>query len=70
MRVRWSTAAAEDLERIYDFIVETSPDSARRVAAIILEGIGTLPNFQIVADLVGSRTHEINLRSSPIRSCL
>ena len=32
MRVRWTTDAADDLERICDYIAETSPDSARRMA--------------------------------------
>lgn len=45
MRVRWSTAAAQDLERIYDFIAQTSPEGARRVTTIILEGIGILTEF-------------------------
>jgi plasmid stabilization system protein ParE len=34
MRVRWTTDAADDLERICDYIAETSPDTARRVADI------------------------------------
>jgi len=39
MLVRWTTDAADDLERICDYIAETSPDSARRVAKTIVEGI-------------------------------
>ena len=31
MRVRWTTDAADDLERICDHIAETNRDSARRV---------------------------------------
>ena len=32
MRVRWTADAADDLERIGDYIAEDRPDSARRVA--------------------------------------
>jgi plasmid stabilization system protein ParE len=32
MRVRWTTDAADDLERICDYIAETSPDTARHAA--------------------------------------
>jgi plasmid stabilization system protein ParE len=39
MRVRWTTDAADDLERICDYIAESRPDSARRVAQTIVEGI-------------------------------
>ena len=38
MRVRWTTDAADDLERICDYIAETSPHTARRVAKTIVEG--------------------------------
>jgi addiction module RelE/StbE family toxin len=42
MRVRWTTDAADDLERICDYIAETSPDAARRVARTIVEGVASL----------------------------
>jgi toxin ParE1/3/4 len=45
MRVRWTTAAADDLERICDYIVETSPDSAHRIAHLIVDGIASLHTF-------------------------
>ena len=45
MRVRWTTDAADDLERICDYIAQTSPDSARRVAATIVDGIAALRTF-------------------------
>lgn len=41
MRVRWTTDAADDLERICDDIAETNPDSARRIAKAIVEGIAS-----------------------------
>jgi toxin ParE1/3/4 len=47
MRVRWTTDAADDLERICDYIAETNLDSARRIARTIVDGIAslhTLPN--------------------------
>jgi addiction module RelE/StbE family toxin len=45
MRVRWTTDAANDLERICDYIAETSPDSARRVATTVIEGVSSLDTF-------------------------
>ena len=42
MRVRWTTDAADDLERICDYIAETSPISARRVAQAVVEGVDSL----------------------------
>jgi len=45
MEVRWSLAAAEDLERICDRIDHDSPAAARRVAKIIYEGCGRLAQF-------------------------
>ena len=45
MRVRWTTDAADDLERICDYIAEDRPESARRVAQSVIERIGTLETF-------------------------
>jgi addiction module RelE/StbE family toxin len=45
MRVRWTTDAADDLERICDDIAQSRPDSARRVAQSVIERIGTLETF-------------------------
>ena len=45
MRVRWTTDAAEDLERICDYIAKTNPDSARRIAKAIVDGIASLRDF-------------------------
>jgi plasmid stabilization system protein ParE len=45
MRVRWTTYAADDLERICDFIAESRPESAQRVAQSVVERIGTLETF-------------------------
>jgi len=45
MRVRWTTDAAGDLERICDYIAESSSASARRVAQAIVEGIAALRTF-------------------------
>ena len=42
MRVRWTTDAANDLERICDYIAGSRTESARRVAKTIVEGVGTL----------------------------
>jgi plasmid stabilization system protein ParE len=45
MRVRWTTDAADDLERICDYVAESRPDAARRVAQSVVERIGTLKTF-------------------------
>ena len=45
MRVRWTTDAADDLERICDYIAESRPESARRVAQSIVQGIASLDTF-------------------------
>jgi toxin ParE1/3/4 len=45
MRVRRTTDAADDLERICDYIAESRPESARRVAQSVVERIGTLKRF-------------------------
>jgi addiction module RelE/StbE family toxin len=45
MRVRWTTDAADDLERICDYIAETRPEAARRVAQSVVERIRTLETF-------------------------
>jgi toxin ParE1/3/4 len=45
MRVRWTTNAADDLERICDDIAESHPESARRIAQTIVEGVAALHTF-------------------------
>ncbi|MDP2321413.1 MAG: type II toxin-antitoxin system RelE/ParE family toxin [Acidobacteriota bacterium] len=45
MRVRWTTDAANDLERICDYIAESRPESARTVAKTIVDGVGILELF-------------------------
>ena len=45
MRVRWTTDAADDLERIGDYIAESRPESARRVTQAIVQGISGLDTF-------------------------
>ena len=45
MRVRWTTDAADDLERICDYIAQDRPGSARRVAQSVIERIGALETF-------------------------
>jgi len=45
MRVRWTTDAANDLERICDYIAESRPESARRVAQSVVERISELQTF-------------------------
>lgn len=45
MRVRWTADAADDLERICDYIAQSNPDSARRIARTIVDGIASLHTF-------------------------
>jgi plasmid stabilization system protein ParE len=45
MRVRWTADAADDLERICDYISESRPESARRVAQSVVERISELQAF-------------------------
>ena len=55
MRVRWTTDAADDLERICDYIAQSRPDSARRVAQSVIERIDTLETFPHL-DVLGAYT--------------
>lgn len=45
MRVRWTTDAADDLERICDYIAQDRRESARRAAQSVVERTGTLETF-------------------------
>jgi len=45
MQVRWSPAAAEDLEGIVNYIRKDNPDAARRVARTIYDRAGELGRF-------------------------
>jgi plasmid stabilization system protein ParE len=45
MRVRWTTDAADDLERICDYIAESRPESKRKVARSVVERISELRSF-------------------------
>lgn len=58
MRVRWTRDAADDLERMCDYIAETSPDTAGRVAQTVVEGIASLnalPNRGRLGRVEGTR---------------
>ena len=44
MQIRWSPAAAEDLERIFEFIETDNPGAAQRVARTIFEHAGSIGN--------------------------
>jgi toxin ParE1/3/4 len=45
MQVRWSVPAAEDLERICEWIEEDNPEAARRIAQTIYDECARLKNF-------------------------
>lgn len=42
MEIRWSPQAAEDLERIANYIRQDSPEAAQRVAFAVYEGVRRL----------------------------
>ena len=66
MRVRWTTDAADDLEKISNYISQTRPETARRVAEAILEqiaGLDTFPNRGRHGRVEGTR--ELVLLSLP-----
>jgi hypothetical protein len=65
MRVRWTTDAADDLERICDYIAESRPESARRVAQSVVERSGRWKRSPISDVVVGSRVPE---KSPSLRS--
>jgi plasmid stabilization system protein ParE len=44
MELRWSLPAAEDLERICEWIERDNPEAAHRVARIIYDGCARLKN--------------------------
>jgi toxin ParE1/3/4 len=45
MEMRWSPEAADDLERIVRYIQRDSPEVARKVAAIVINAVGSLSTF-------------------------
>ena len=45
MRVRWTSDAADDLERISDYIAEDRPETARRIAVDIIQSVDALDTF-------------------------
>ena len=45
MRVRWTTDAPDDLERICDYIATSRPGAAQNVAATIVRRIADLETF-------------------------
>jgi toxin ParE1/3/4 len=45
MHIRWTPAAADDLQHIFDYLRETNPGLARSTIMEIREGILSLKNF-------------------------
>src|SRR6266498_1380236 len=45
MRVRWTTDAADDLERISDYIAQERPQAAQRIALDIIQRVDALETF-------------------------
>ena len=58
MRVRWTTDAADDLERISDYVADDRPEAARRIAlhmVRIVDGLETVPNRGRAGRVEGTR---------------
>jgi len=58
MRVRWTVEAADDLDRICDYVASTNPDAARRAAKTIVDGVAalrSLPNRGRIGRVSGTR---------------
>jgi plasmid stabilization system protein ParE len=51
MEVRWSTLAADDLERIFQRIEKDNPTAARNTVQAIYDGCAELRTFPTVAVL-------------------
>jgi toxin ParE1/3/4 len=45
MRVRWTIDAADDLDRISDYIADDRPETARRIALHIVRTVDRLDRF-------------------------
>lgn len=66
MRVRWTTDAADDLDRISDYIAADRPEAARKIALHLVrtvDGLDTFPNRGRPGRVVGTR--ELVLASGP-----
>jgi len=58
MRVRWTTEAADDLDRICSHIAEDSPEFALKIGRILYRGIAGLtafPNLGRTGRRIGTR---------------
>ncbi len=45
MKLRWLPAAFQDIERLYEFLVEKNPRAAARAMEVILDGADNLENM-------------------------
>jgi plasmid stabilization system protein ParE len=70
MEVRWSEAAAEDLERICEWIDRDDPEAACRVARTIYEQCGRLRDFPTLDEPAGAWLVGASLRSRHFRTSL
>ena len=67
MVLRWTAEAVDDLERICDYIAESRPGSAQRVAKVFVDGISELsafPNRGRLGRVDGSR--ELVFAAAPV----
>ena len=67
MRVRWTTDAADDLERICDYLAEDRPESARRGRSPWSSASGRWRRFRTSGALVAFRHARDRVSSPPVR---
>ena len=55
-RLRWLPEARQDIERLYEFLRETSPEAGRRAVRLIRAGAAQLKAFPEVGKPMGDDT--------------
>ena len=66
MEVRWSLPAADDLERICEWIERNNPEAARRVARTIYDGCARLKDFPNLGRASRRMAGRLELTFSPL----
>jgi toxin ParE1/3/4 len=66
MQLRWSAAAADDLENITEYLFEKTPQQAARLVRSLYDAVGSLKNYPN-RGRSGKKpgTRELLVRSSP-----
>ena len=66
MEVRWSLPAAEDFERICEWIARDNPEAAQRVARTIYDGCASLKDFPNLGQASRRMTGRRELTFAPL----